>query len=127
VTHRFHVVKLVWSLWPFSLREAGWRNDNHYYETMELPSREITVPTLIMHGTEDYNAPFSNSERLAQQIPGSQLHAIEGAGHMVAFSHEEEVSSLIASSLRSLALNETITDRAIIPVSLDFQMNYSTR
>ena len=98
------LVNLIWSLWPFSLREAGWKNDNRYFETMDLPSREITVPTLILHGTEDFNAPFSNSEQLAQQIPGSQLHAVQGGDHMMIFSHRQEIRSAIVNFLQSIGV-----------------------
>jgi len=98
------LVTLIWSIWPFSLRETGWRNDNQYFETMNLPTAEIAVPTLILHGTGDDNAPFSNSELLAQQIPGSVLHAVEGADHMMMLSHRREISSAITDFLRTIGV-----------------------
>jgi pimeloyl-ACP methyl ester carboxylesterase len=42
----------------------------------------ISVPTLVLHGTEDRIVPFANGELLADAIPGADLEVLEGAGHM---------------------------------------------
>jgi proline iminopeptidase len=42
---------------------------------------EITVPTLVMAGREDFVFPPECQQELAASIPGSQLVIIDGAGH----------------------------------------------
>jgi len=43
---------------------------------------EISVPTLVLHGTEDRIVPIVNGEMLAASIPGARLEVLEGAGHL---------------------------------------------
>jgi pimeloyl-ACP methyl ester carboxylesterase len=90
---------LILSTWPISQRQAGQDNDLVQFETPGLSSETITVPTLIIHGTEDANVPYEQSELLAEQISGSVLHTIEGADHMMPFSHAEEVAAATADFL----------------------------
>src|ERR671920_2125927 len=44
---------------------------------------EVSVPTLVIHGTEDPMYPYGNAVALAKEIPGAQLLALEGVGHEV--------------------------------------------
>lgn len=46
-----------------------------------LPS--IRVPTLVVHGSEDYISPPTAAETLANGIPGAKLHWIPNAGHLL--------------------------------------------
>ena len=103
--NRESLERLVWSIWPFSQREAGWRNDNHYFAIMDLPAEEIRVPTLILHGTEDFNVPFEFSAQLNEQIHGSVLHAVPNADHMMMLYKREELSAVIREFLDSLNLD----------------------
>lgn len=43
--------------------------------------KDITVPVLILHGTEDQVIPSSMSEKLHEATPNSTLWMIEGANH----------------------------------------------
>ena len=52
---------LIWSLWPISQREVGQQNDALQFRLLYLPSKAVTVPTLLIHGTEDSNVPFTQS------------------------------------------------------------------
>src|ERR1700709_1951686 len=45
----------------------------------QLPN--VTVPTLIQHGTADATVLFSNGLRLHELIPNSKLSVFEDAGH----------------------------------------------
>ncbi|TWD80475.1 pimeloyl-ACP methyl ester carboxylesterase [Kribbella amoyensis] len=45
----------------------------------QLPG--ITVPTLVLHGTEDPLLPPAHGEALAREIPGARLVLLESAGH----------------------------------------------
>ena len=93
---------LVWSSWPPSQRQEGMNNDFVQFETPGLSSTTITASTLIIHGTEDVNVPFEQSQILAEQIPGSVLHTITGADHMMPFSHQEEVGAALTEFLTAL-------------------------
>ena len=42
---------------------------------------EVSVPTLVLHGTEDALFPFAHAEALAEEIPGARLLPLEGMGH----------------------------------------------
>ena len=42
----------------------------------------IVVPTLVLAGTKDPNAPAPAMERMAARIPGARFVALEGVGHL---------------------------------------------
>jgi pimeloyl-ACP methyl ester carboxylesterase len=44
---------------------------------------EVSVPTLVIHGTEDPMYPYGNAVALAKEIAGAQLLALERVGHEV--------------------------------------------
>src|SRR5918998_3528814 len=44
---------------------------------------EVSVPTLVIHGTEDPMYPYGNAVALAKEIPGARLLALERVGHEV--------------------------------------------
>ena len=44
---------------------------------------ELGVPTLMLWGAEDQFAPLAGAHRFRREIPGSEVVAIEGAGHFV--------------------------------------------
>jgi pimeloyl-ACP methyl ester carboxylesterase len=65
----------------------------------------ITVPTVVLWGTEDRATPFSDAERMHQAIAGSHLLRIDGAGHAV---HREDPKRFAASFMRALSLLNTV-------------------
>jgi pimeloyl-ACP methyl ester carboxylesterase len=42
---------------------------------------EISVPTLVIHGTEDPVVPYGNGEALSRDIRGAKLLTVDGMGH----------------------------------------------
>jgi pimeloyl-ACP methyl ester carboxylesterase len=44
---------------------------------------EVSVPTLVIHGTEDPMYPYGNAVALAKEISGARLLALERVGHEV--------------------------------------------
>jgi pimeloyl-ACP methyl ester carboxylesterase len=44
--------------------------------------KDIRVPTLVIHGTEDRMLPASNGEAIARAIPGARYEPLDGVGHM---------------------------------------------
>jgi pimeloyl-ACP methyl ester carboxylesterase len=47
----------------------------------EFRLADISLPTLVMHGTTDPLFPFAHGEALAAEIPGASLVPLEGMGH----------------------------------------------
>jgi pimeloyl-ACP methyl ester carboxylesterase len=43
--------------------------------------RDVTTPTLVIHGAEDPLIPLSGGQATADSIPGAALLVIEGMGH----------------------------------------------
>jgi len=58
---------------------------------------EIEVPALIIHGTEDPIIPYEHGTNLANEIPGSTLLTLEGAGHEL---HQDDWDLVIHSISR---------------------------
>ncbi|GAB4590043.1 alpha/beta hydrolase [Nocardia sp. IFM 10818] len=48
---------------------------------------DIKVPVAVFHGAEDANVPLADGRRLADLIPGSRLHVVEHAGHLLFVDH----------------------------------------
>jgi pimeloyl-ACP methyl ester carboxylesterase len=42
---------------------------------------DVSVPTLVLHGTEDPLFPYAHGEALADEISGARLLPLEGGGH----------------------------------------------
>jgi pimeloyl-ACP methyl ester carboxylesterase len=70
------------TLFPVSLRMTGIDNDAEQFSAMpDFPFSEISIPTLVMHGTNDRNVPFETAEFAASNIPHSEFVEIEGGVH----------------------------------------------
>ena len=61
----------------------------------------IRVPTLIVHGTEDRQVPFAAAEYLATHIPGAQLYAFKGYGHVPLFTATQEFCQVLRRFVRT--------------------------
>ena len=67
---------------PAGPRVNGWRNDQAAFARLpEEFNGRIYRPTLILHGTADRHASFSQSEELSRRIPGAKFVPVEGATH----------------------------------------------
>lgn len=55
----------------------------------------ITMPFLIIHGTEDPVLPFRHAEIMANTIPKASLHVLKGSGHEIHRAEWENVINLI--------------------------------
>jgi pimeloyl-ACP methyl ester carboxylesterase len=58
---------------------------------------DLSVPTLVLHGTEDPMFPYPHGEALADEIPGARLVPLEGGGHEV--PHPQLWSLVVAAIL----------------------------
>ena len=64
--------------------------------------KNFTLPTLVIHGTKDWVLPHSAGVEMAETIPGARLVSIEGAGHILFYTHAEAVNAAMAEFLDSL-------------------------
>jgi pimeloyl-ACP methyl ester carboxylesterase len=56
---------------------------------------EISVPTLIVHGTEDGVLPFPNGELIASLMPAARFEVLDGVGHMFWWEQPQRSAELI--------------------------------
>ena len=64
---------------------------------------EITVPTLILHGTVDEEVPFVEAERLRDGLPNATLVPFDNGRHAIMRTHDEAYRQAIVSFLRTLS------------------------
>jgi pimeloyl-ACP methyl ester carboxylesterase len=63
--------------------------------------RGLTLPTLVVHGTDDALIPVANGRNLAAAIPGAQLEVFEGCGHMPMWEEPEKLLRVVRAFLGS--------------------------
>lgn len=61
--------------------------------------KDIKVPALIIHGTEDPVLPFQHAEALLKSIPDSGLLTLEGAGHEMPYEEWDTIIESIISHI----------------------------
>jgi pimeloyl-ACP methyl ester carboxylesterase len=59
----------------------------------------ISIPTLIITGTDDISVPAANSLILAQKISGAWLVQIQGAGHALMSQYPDEFNKVLQAFL----------------------------
>ncbi len=61
---------------------------------------EITVPTLIIHGTQDFAISVKMAEMMNEKILNSNLQIIEGVGHHTMLEKPDEFGNAVLDFLR---------------------------
>ncbi|HEY4779083.1 MAG TPA: alpha/beta fold hydrolase [Solirubrobacterales bacterium] len=56
---------------------------------------DLTVPTLVIHGTVDRVLGYPNGPLVASLIPGARLETLEGVGHMFWWEQPERSAELV--------------------------------
>jgi pimeloyl-ACP methyl ester carboxylesterase len=56
---------------------------------------QLSVPTLVVHGTEDEMLPVANGRMIAELIPGARLEIMEGVGHLFFWEEPERSAELV--------------------------------
>lgn len=80
---------------------AGWQAQAAAGATHDAFDRlaSITVPTLLLHGTEDAVVDPRNSELLAERIPNARLELLSGAGHLFFWEQPPRTAALVTEFL----------------------------
>ena len=60
---------------------------------------KISVPTLILTGTDDVNVPTKNSLIIAEKIFGSWLIQMKNAGHQITAQYPDEINKILQTFL----------------------------
>jgi 3-oxoadipate enol-lactonase len=68
----------------------------------QLP--QISVPTLLIAGSDDRTAPASVMERMAAKIPGAEFVTLAGCGHLGPMDQPEEFNEVLRAFLERHAL-----------------------
>lgn len=61
--------------------------------------KEISQPTLIVHGRDDQVIPIGAGQFLAESLPCSRFHAVDNCGHVPFLSAKEEVGATLREFL----------------------------
>jgi 3-oxoadipate enol-lactonase len=56
---------------------------------------ELSMPTLVVHGTLDQMLPVQNAHMIAERIPGSRLEIFEGVGHLFFWEEPQRSAELV--------------------------------
>ena len=68
---------------------------NTIKEDLQEYARKISIPTLLIWGSEDTMTPLADGKRYTELIKGSTLKVLEGTGHSVHRERSKEVAGLI--------------------------------
>ena len=60
----------------------------------------VTIPCLVIHGTDDTLIPVEMGAEIAAHIPGSEYHALKGMGHIITPSLAPTIVSLVSDFIR---------------------------
>jgi pimeloyl-ACP methyl ester carboxylesterase len=63
---------------------------------------QISVPTLIIVGSQDEFTPVADADFMREKIPDSKMAVIEGAGHMPNLENPAEFNRVVAEFLKTL-------------------------
>jgi 3-oxoadipate enol-lactonase len=61
--------------------------------------KDITVPTLLLSGSKDDNAPAPMMAKMATYVPGSTYVELEGVGHLANLERPLEFNEVLADFL----------------------------
>jgi len=77
-------------------RLGGTMNDIEISRTATYPLENLTVPVLIIHGTQDKIVPFEANAKLYEaRVPNVELLAVEGGEHVAIFTHRTLVRTKV--------------------------------
>jgi pimeloyl-ACP methyl ester carboxylesterase len=96
--------ELMDSIFPLCMRIEGALNDVREIAKMPIyPLEKITSPALVVHGSSDTIAPFSQGKWTASRIPNAQLLTIKDGQHFSFVTHTEQVKPAVIDFLKTHA------------------------
>jgi pimeloyl-ACP methyl ester carboxylesterase len=79
--------------------EGGWDDCVAQITPWGFAVTDISVPVLVVHGSEDKAVPFSHGQWLAAHIPGAEAWLIDGEDHGLRERHVGDVHAWLTSQL----------------------------
>ncbi|NJN84669.1 MAG: alpha/beta fold hydrolase [Caldilineaceae bacterium] len=64
---------------------------------------KVSIPTLLIYGRQDRMTPVANGEQLHAQLPRSELHVVEDAGHMAMLENAHAVIDLFQAFIEGVS------------------------
>lgn len=80
-------------LTPIESAGADWQAANSFDRMQDIG--QIEVPAMIVAGTEDALTPLKYAQYMDTRLPRSELHVIDGGGHMLVMERVEELANWI--------------------------------
>jgi 3-oxoadipate enol-lactonase len=71
--------------------------------------KEIKVPTLVLSGSKDKNAPAPMMAKMASYIPSATYLEIEGAGHLVNLERPDAFNTALDQFLKANVASTEVT------------------
>lgn len=68
---------------------------------LRIDARQITIPTLVIHGDKDASIPLRCGQAIAGMIAGSHLKVYPGAPHGLIVTHAEQLGNDLLSFIHS--------------------------
>lgn len=79
-------------------------------EDLRFELEHVTVPSLVLVGSQDILTPLGDSEELAEHLPGSRLAVVGGGAHGFMFEHSREFNQAVLDFLATVtAAEEPVT------------------
>lgn len=101
---------LVRTATQYTQRKVGYMNDMREFTSITTyPLHDITVPTFVVHGTNDDEVLFSNAKALAHQVPQAKLLALPDAKHMAFYTHANIVMPALRDFLQQTTRKQETT------------------
>ncbi|MGD2131910.1 MAG: alpha/beta hydrolase [Maricaulaceae bacterium] len=97
--------EMVRTVVPMNRRTEGWANDRVELARLDVagwPLEDLAVPTLILHGNADENAPYEGSLAAAARIPNAELVTYEGGNHYIVLTRAPELNAEVERFLDEL-------------------------
>lgn len=69
---------------------------------MRAEQERLRLPTCLIAGSHDRNAPAATMEKMAARLPDARYHLIEGAGHMINLEAPEETNKIIEDFISTI-------------------------
>lgn len=77
-------------------RLTGTKNDIEITRTTTYPLKDLNVPVLIVHGTEDQLVQFDvHAKKFEADLPNAELLAVDGGEHVAIFTHRNMVRAKV--------------------------------
>ncbi len=85
----------------------------NFYDSDQRPLRinlqQLTVPVLIIHGTQDPLVPVEAAREHTRLVPQSEYHELTEENHFMIFMHAEKVAPLVENFLENVQSGNTKT------------------